>query len=88
MVPDTFPRVEHETMKESQFHNYERALEFDSRSMSDIRVQLADRLIEAMSLRRGERLLDVATGTGRFARPVSRHLPAGTIVGSISGKSS
>jgi SAM-dependent methyltransferase len=68
-------------VNKSRFHNYEHALEFDSRSMSDIRMELADRLIEAMALEGGERLLDVATGTGRFARPVAEHLPAGTITG-------
>lgn len=68
-------------MKESPFHNYEHALEFDSRAMSDIRMQLADKLVEAMNLEGGERLLDVATGTGRFARPISRHLASGSIMG-------
>lgn len=68
-------------MKDSPFHNYEHARDFDSRSMSDIRLELADRLIAAMELEGGERVLDVATGTGRFARPVARHLPGGTITG-------
>jgi len=68
-------------MNESSFHNYEHALAFDQRAMSDIRMQLADKLIEVMDLQGNERLLDVATGTGRFARPVSKHLPTGTIMG-------
>ena len=68
--------------KQSPFHDHAHAVEFDKRAaMSDIRGQLADRLIEAMELRGDETVLDVATGTGRFARPVSRHLPGGSIVG-------
>ena len=67
---------------DSAFHDHAHAVEFDRRAaMSDIRGQLADRLIEAMELRGGETVLDVATGTGRFARPVSRHLPHGSVVG-------
>jgi len=68
-------------MNQSSFQNYEHALEFDRRSMSDIRMELADRLVEAMDLKGSERVLDVATGTGRFARPVAKHLANGTIVG-------
>lgn len=68
-------------MNESSFHNYEHALDFDRRAMSDIRLQLADRLVEAMALEGNERVLDVATGTGRFARPVAKVLSTGTIVG-------
>ena len=68
--------------KQSPFHDHAHAVEFDKRAaMSDIRGELADRLIEAMELRGDETVLDVATGTGRFARPVSRHLPGGSIVG-------
>lgn len=64
------------------FHDYEHAVEFDRRAqMSDIRAELAERLIEAMQLAGDEVLLDIATGTGRFARPVARHLPKGTILG-------
>ena len=62
--------------KHSHFHDH--AAEFDRRAaMSDIRGQLAERLIEAMELRGAETVLDVATGTGRFVRPVShqRRLP-------------
>lgn len=67
---------------ESPFHDHAHAVEFDKRAaMSDIREQLADRLVEAMELRGDETVLDVATGTGRFARPVSRYLADGNIVG-------
>lgn len=68
--------------KPSHFHDHAHAVEFDRRAaLSDIRVRLAERLIEAMELRGDETVLDVATGTGRFARPVSQHLAAGCVVG-------
>ena len=68
--------------KDSPFHDHAHAAEFDRRAaMSDIRGRLAERLIEAMELRGAETVLDVATGTGRFARPVSRRLAGGNIVG-------
>ncbi len=68
--------------RHSPFHDHAHAVEFDRRAaLSDIRGQLADRLIEALALRGDETVLDVATGTGRFARPVSRRLAAGSIVG-------
>ncbi len=66
----------------AHFHDHAHAAEFDRQAaMSDIRGQLADRLIAAMELRGNETVLDVATGTGRFARPVSRRLAAGSIIG-------
>lgn len=64
------------------FHDYQHALEFDQRAAgSDIRVQLGVKLIEALELKGGEWILDIATGTGRFARPVAGHLNGGRIVG-------
>lgn len=66
----------------AQFHDHTHAAEFDRRAaLSDIRGKLTERLIEAMTLRGGEKVLDVATGTGRFARPVSRCLADGSVVG-------
>ncbi len=68
--------------KPSHFHDHAHAVEFDRlAAMSDIRGQLAERLIQAMELRGDETVLDVATGTGRFARPVAQHLAAGSVVG-------
>ena len=67
---------------DSHFNNYRHALEFDQRAAkSDIRVQLGVKLIEALHLTGDESILDLATGTGRFARPVARHLKGGKIVG-------
>jgi ubiquinone/menaquinone biosynthesis C-methylase UbiE len=38
-------------------------------------------LIEMLTLKGGERVLDLATGTGRVARPLSKQIKGGTIVG-------
>lgn len=66
----------------TSFHDYQHAREFDQRAAkSDIRIQLGGKLIEALQLEGRERILDIATGTGRFARPVARHLSGGKIVG-------
>ncbi|MFQ5849862.1 MAG: class I SAM-dependent methyltransferase [Candidatus Binatia bacterium] len=66
----------------TSFHDYQHALEFDQRAgKSDIRASLGLRLIEAMELKGQEWVLDIATGTGRFAKPVSQHLKGGKVVG-------
>jgi ubiquinone/menaquinone biosynthesis C-methylase UbiE len=49
--------------------------------MSGIRATLAEKMIETLSLNGDELVLDLATGTGRVARPVSKHLGTGRIVG-------
>ena len=68
--------------KRSHFHDYSHAVEYDRKAAkSDIRAQLVPRLIEALDFRGNEYLLDLATGTGRFARPVAQHLKGGKIVG-------
>lgn len=65
-----------------RFHDYSHAVEYDRKAArSDIRAQLVPRLIEALDLQGQGRLLDLATGTGRFARPVAEHLKGGKIVG-------
>ncbi|MBI4528354.1 MAG: methyltransferase domain-containing protein [Deltaproteobacteria bacterium] len=66
----------------SRFHDHQHAVEFDQRAAkSEIRVQLGEKLVEALNLSGAECVLDLATGTGRFAHPVSRHLESGRIVG-------
>ena len=63
-------------------HDYSRALEYDRKAeKSDIRAQLVPRLVESLEFQDNERVLDLATGTGRFARPVAKHLKGGKIVG-------
>src|SRR5713226_816034 len=68
--------------KETRFHDYAHALEYDRKAArSDIRAELALRLVEALALAGKETVLDLATGTGRFARPVAQRLKQGRIVG-------
>jgi ubiquinone/menaquinone biosynthesis C-methylase UbiE len=49
--------------------------------LSGVRASLTEKLIEMLTLKGGEQVLDVATGTGRVARPLSKHLKDGQIVG-------
>jgi len=65
----------------SRFHDPAHAAEFDQRALSDVRSHLTTKLIEALTLKGDELILDLATGTGRVARPLSKHLTSGRIVG-------
>jgi ubiquinone/menaquinone biosynthesis C-methylase UbiE len=65
----------------TRFHDPAHAAEFDQRGLSGIRASLTDKLIEMLALKEGELVLDVATGTGRVARPLSKQLKDGKIVG-------
>ncbi len=66
----------------TRFHDPVHAAEFDRRStMEGIRGSLTTKMIEMLSLSGNEWVLDVATGTGRVARPVSKHIKTGRIVG-------
>jgi ubiquinone/menaquinone biosynthesis C-methylase UbiE len=65
----------------TRFHDPAHAAEFDRRAMSDIRASLTEKLIEMLTLKGGEVILDLATGTGRVARPLSKHIKEGRIVG-------
>lgn len=68
--------------KRSHFHDYSHAVEYDRKAQrSEIRAQLVPKLVEALGLTGRERVLDLATGTGRFARPVAERLKGGGIVG-------
>lgn len=69
-------RHEHKT----RFHDPEHAAEFDRRS-SQIRDELSEKLADMLALTGDEQILDVATGTGRVARPVARRLKTGRIIG-------
>jgi len=72
----------HKHGHKTHFHDPQHAAEFDKRSgMAGIRGALTDKMIEMMDLKGHELVLDVATGTGRVARPVSKHLTSGRIVG-------
>ncbi|MGH7827794.1 MAG: class I SAM-dependent methyltransferase [Candidatus Binatia bacterium] len=66
--------------QKTRFHDPQHAAEFDRRT-SKIRDDLADKLAEMLALQGDEQILDVATGTGRVARPVAKRLKSGRIVG-------
>lgn len=66
----------------NRFHDHAQAREYDRKvAQSDIRGRLVAKLVEALDLAGHERVLDLATGTGRVARPVAERLKRGKIVG-------
>jgi ubiquinone/menaquinone biosynthesis C-methylase UbiE len=73
---------EHESghRHKSRFHDPQHAAEFDRRT-SEIRADLAEKLADMLALQGNERILDLATGTGRVARPVAKRLKTGRIIG-------
>ncbi len=71
--------MEHEHHK-THFHDPEHAAEFDRRT-SEIHADLAEKLADMLALNGDEQILDVATGTGRVARPVAKRLRTGRLVG-------
>jgi len=74
--------MKHEHHK-SRFHDHEHAVEFDRRAArSGIRAELEKRLMDILALKGDELVLDLATGTGRFARPVAKRLlKEGRVIG-------
>jgi SAM-dependent methyltransferase len=75
--------MEHEHHHKSRFHDHAQAREYDRKAaQSEYRGQLVAKLVEALELTGRELVLDLATGTGRVARPVAeRLLKGGMIVG-------
>lgn len=74
--------MEHEHHHKSRFHDPAQAKEYDRRAaQSEYRGQLVAKLVEALELSGHERVLDLATGTGRVARPVAERLKGGKIFG-------
>jgi ubiquinone/menaquinone biosynthesis C-methylase UbiE len=71
----------HSHEHKTRFHDPAHAAEFDRRALSDIRSNLTTKLIEALTLKGDEVILDLATGTGRVARPLSKSIKDGRIVG-------
>ena len=65
----------------THFHDPAHAADFDRRGLSGIRASLTDKLIEMLTLKGEELVLDVATGTGRVARPLSKQIKGGKIIG-------
>lgn len=72
---------EHGHEHKTRFHDPAHAAEFDQRGLSDMRSHLTTKLIEALTLKGDELILDLATGTGRVARPLAQQLKGGRIVG-------
>ncbi len=72
---------EHGHEHKTRFHDPAHAAEFDQRGLTGVRASLTDKLVEMLTLKGDESILDLATGTGRVARPVSKHLKDGKIVG-------
>jgi ubiquinone/menaquinone biosynthesis C-methylase UbiE len=66
----------------THFHDPAHAAEFDRRStMAGIRGSLTEKMIEMLALNGDELVLDLATGTGRVARPLAKHIKSGRIIG-------
>ena len=62
------------------FHDYNHAREYDRMaSQSDFRMQLAEKLRDLLELSGSESVLEIATGTGRFARGIAERLTTGVI---------
>jgi ubiquinone/menaquinone biosynthesis C-methylase UbiE len=64
----------------TRFDDPQHAADFDRR-ISKIRADLAEKLTDMLSLEGNEVILDLATGTGRVARPVAKRLKGGRIIG-------
>ena len=71
----------HSHEHKTRFHDPAHAADFDRRGLSDIRASLTEKLIEMLTLKGGELILDLATGTGRVARPLAKQMTGGKIVG-------
>jgi len=71
---------EHARDQKTGFHDPQHAAEFDRR-ISRIRDDLSEKLADMLALQGDEQILDLATGTGRVARPVAKRLKAGRVIG-------
>src|SRR5438094_6931611 len=71
---------DHSHDHKTRFHDPQHAAEFDRRT-SGIRDDLAVKLADMLALQGDEQILDLATGTGRVARPVAKRLKTGRIIG-------
>jgi ubiquinone/menaquinone biosynthesis C-methylase UbiE len=70
----------HEHTGSGRFNDPQHAAEFDRR-VSQVRADLAEKLADMLALQGDEQILDLATGTGRVARPVAKRLKKGRIFG-------
>src|ERR1051325_1572191 len=66
----------------TRFHDPKHAAEYDRRAAAGgIRGDLTEKLIEMLALTGNELVLDLATGTGRVARPLAKRLQSGRVIG-------
>src|ERR1051325_4154267 len=66
----------------TRFHDPKHAAEYDRHAaLGGIRGDLTEKLIEMLALRGHELVLDLATGTGRVARPLAKRLQSGRVIG-------
>ncbi len=70
----------HQHGDRTRFNDPQHAAEFDRRA-SRIRSELGEKLADLLALEGSEQVLDLATGTGRVARPVAKRLKTGRVVG-------
>jgi len=70
----------HDRDHKTRFDDPQHAADFDRR-ISKIRADLAEKLADMLSLEGNEVILDLATGTGRVARPIAKRLKGGRIIG-------
>jgi len=70
----------HQHSDRTRFNDPQHAAEFDRRT-SRIRAELGEKLADLLALQGNEQVLDLATGTGRVARPVAKRLKTGRVVG-------
>jgi ubiquinone/menaquinone biosynthesis C-methylase UbiE len=81
-APDHGHEHAHGHVYKTHFDDPQHAAEYDKRSsMGGIRADLTVKLIEMLALGGDELVLDLATGTGRVARPLSKRLKIGRVVG-------
>src|SRR5438874_12620893 len=71
---------DHSHDHKTRFHDPQHAAEYDRRT-SEILDDLAEKLADMLALQGDEQILDLATGTGRVARPVAKRLKTGRIIG-------
>jgi ubiquinone/menaquinone biosynthesis C-methylase UbiE len=70
----------HQHNDRGRFNDPQHAAEFDRR-VSQVRNDLAEKLADMLALKGDEQVLDLATGTGRVARPVAKRLENGRVIG-------
>jgi SAM-dependent methyltransferase len=73
--------------EEIDYQDYQKALQFDQRVTRMGPLQsLVDQILEQAQPQKGQRILDVGTGTGRLGMALQSQLPDGSVVGLDSGR--